>query len=645
MFKQQSFNDRQQSVLSKPQGGVKQSPPMMSNTLNPEAYPIQRIKATLPAEAWRRGLEKDPASKFHVSATRHSVIVPGGRGYPHLTIDIESTQFSKDRRSVHIEFSMAHYSVEEKGLRIPFFDDGKGHMACGRAYSELIKKALRQIDGWTKGMKIGVSFVDDRGQSFAEIKAAEFFEHEVQSSSKDVEQNGDGAEGASADMESTASAEEPRVKELEVEVSVPNPKKKGKKKGKKENPFDWEAMMAEVDKESQKLAKDTGKKKKGKAKPKSTSTPVDKESSAAQKPNGDDSLSSEWLERERIRKEWEDFLEIPDFSLIGEDLYMDKMDPQDLQTVMSLYNPFLGRLGSLSKRQLSKMTDKVKGVDGIFSRMRSKVAMVSSGRMKKDKAHQLIQDNISEIELISSKLVPTEIHHVKVHDLVPEMKEEHRQLMLPYYRASFGLFFSTMGVYFLNIRILEYYSMILSNILHISRLQTDIGSGYEIDYEHFLRLMIDIQHTHSISADAILPHGIDSIGMLRSLPAYQKNKFSDSQKQLDRAIEIFELSQEVVRKTSGLSVEEWMRLNSCAGEEMAAVSSKYAECSEKKEVDVASICLFEDKKNNERIEVVARLLMALVPVASSATAGPAGGESVPISSGKSKKRKSKAKTS
>ncbi|BDD11408.1 hypothetical protein FUAX_38400 (plasmid) [Fulvitalea axinellae] len=504
------------------------------------------------AGVWTRALEKDRSSKFHVAPTRHAIILPGGKGYPHLTIDLESTHFSKDRREVFVEFSMAHYSIQEKSPRIAFYDNGRGRMVGGDPRRELEKNALEHIDKLLRNSHFPIVFADRFGRTNKERAEQEFFEP----SSVSLPTATNTETEIKPELETT-----PEGAQGMATPATPNEQPGKKKKKKKKKGQSHEDEMRELDEliaaaklEDEKRLEEQSKSGPAKAKP------VKKESQADKGVMTDEGFmisEEEHQRREAIRREWEDFLQVPDFDFIGDDLGLDTADDLTLTTSMSLYNSFLNKLGELSKVQLDLMKKKMQKAEGVFERIRNKTKKMDDGSMNKMRGMPLLHASMDEIGDISERPVPSQIRTVAVHHFIPPGIGDHKAMMLPYYRMSIGLFFSTMGVYFIKIRALEFYSMILTQILHISKLHQELDTCLNEDLKNVFYLMIQIENSHSVSADAILPHDMTRVDRMKRLPQYHKDKFKETQEQLDIARDLWALINSVIRKSLGMDRNGW----------------------------------------------------------------------------------------
>ncbi|BDD11545.1 hypothetical protein FUAX_39770 (plasmid) [Fulvitalea axinellae] len=130
----------------------------------------QLARKTFSEQEWRAGLEKGSQrrARFFISSMRHALIVPATYDYPHLTLDIDHTDFrhTGDRTAwATTLITQAHYSPARDAPRIVFYDKGNGRFQAKRDYGDL-NPILGQIQRWLAQAKFPFEFVDHSGKGY-----------------------------------------------------------------------------------------------------------------------------------------------------------------------------------------------------------------------------------------------------------------------------------------------------------------------------------------------------------------------------------------------------------------------------------------------------------------------------------------------
>ncbi|MCG8474291.1 MAG: hypothetical protein MI784_02265 [Cytophagales bacterium] len=552
--------------------------------------PVQLMKIAFPAGAWKRGLEKSPSAKFHVSSLRHAIIIPGGKGYPHLTIDAEALYFSKDRKQIFIEFRQAHYSQSPNGLRVAFYDNGRGLMTAENYDSDLMPDILREISSWIKTVGLPLTFADINERSYEQItKSKDFFEPaetisptKKSTKAKQPRKEQPALESiAKLKLEESETQAEPEALAKETDAAEisdtktaeggQSPAKKKKKKKKKTaaaaaGPDDWEAMMKEVEEA-------TSKAKEGAAKPSASKKKKGRKSqiSGAAKPEAvkkDPKEAYKPDDKSIINKEWEDLLGIPDFDLITEHADASMLSPIERSVLHNFYNVFMVGNQELTDKQMARITKKVLSIkDKLESTLRYVQQAFRGKDENKERRRAALLQRLEEIETVSETLVLSALHQLRFTDILPDSLKPQVKDYHAVFLQAFALFFSSMGLVFLFLRSLEYYSMATAYIVHLKNKIHFFGSSLYIAMDRLSYFHVALEHTLGQKAKSLIHYQLPPHMTVRDLIKSQKDAFPILESHIEIQHDLLETFQSITSLSLTFETAEWRRVSDIIGAE------------------------------------------------------------------------------
>ncbi|MCG8476576.1 MAG: hypothetical protein MI784_14000 [Cytophagales bacterium] len=125
-----------------------------------KAAPIQCARIQVSAREWYANASEGlKCERFVRAAVRQAIIVPPVRGYPHLTIDVDSTRLDSKNAQVTLFISRMHYSSGPSAERIFFNEDKQANLFRTDKMSAELVRIVPEANAWLRkaglGLKVG----------------------------------------------------------------------------------------------------------------------------------------------------------------------------------------------------------------------------------------------------------------------------------------------------------------------------------------------------------------------------------------------------------------------------------------------------------------------------------------------------------
>ncbi|MCG8474205.1 MAG: hypothetical protein MI784_01795 [Cytophagales bacterium] len=537
------------------------------------------------------------------------MIIPGDAGYPHLTIDVESIFFSKNRKNITIEFQQAHYSPSPQGNRIVFYDDGEGKMRAGSLQISDISKALQDIERWLSPLRLEIGFTDALGRSYAQLASqsrlfgetspvrgkkqyrSERAVHkpsalpvaaEIEKTSRStgstpmtptasllpkMESLDFGEEDKSSDsvflrsksMEASHAVDEEngiakKSAALARSSSMKGAKKKKKKAksraGTPEPSLDtdegWQQMLAAVEMESAKSQSQSP----------SPETKLRRKKTKKTSPAGPPVLPDVEEKADRIRQ-WEEKLRISDFELFVDSESFSGLSEAEYSMIRKYYNAVFTAKQNLSFKQHQKMIAKTTAVKEKMKKARSLLENIIGNVISRKKGKELLKKNLKEQSLESEKLIPTDMHAFVPEDLIPPDIAVSTDAEHDAFRKAMILIFKTTNITFQKLRVQEYYGLCLVYTNHLTEVTRLFDSPLSSRFNSFYDALGSFNHTRRTDAQVTMPGYLGSNSLIFELLLKQEYVFSEVQAHIDFFRNMLERLKQLVRHTYAFERTEW----------------------------------------------------------------------------------------